>query len=76
MAVAGRGPMVALVPAIDIFYQLAQPRPGNPDSEILAFIAIPVVLLALVVELLRVFWVRPTKRPGTTVRQTATLKEW
>ena len=68
--------LVLLVPAIDIFYQLAQPRPGNPDSEILAFIAIPVVLLALVVELLRVFWVRPTKRPGTTVRQTATLKEW
>jgi len=57
--------LVLLVPAIDIFYQLAQPRPGNPDSEILSLIAIPVLLLALVVELLRVF----------RVRQMATLKK-
>ncbi len=50
-----------LVPAIDTFYQLAQPRPGNPDSELLYIIAIPVMLLALVVELFRVFWVCPTQ---------------
>ena len=53
--------LVLLVPAIDIFYQLAQPRPGNPDSEILSLIAIPVLLLALVVELLRVFRLRSTR---------------
>jgi len=53
--------LVLLVPAIDIFYQLAQPRPGNPDSQILPFIVIPILLVALVVELLRVFRVRPAQ---------------
>ena len=53
--------LILLVPAIDTFYQLAQPRPGNPDSEIPALIAIPVVLLVLVVELFRVFCVYPTR---------------
>jgi len=66
--------LLLLIPAIDTFYQLAQPRPGNPGSEILALIAIPIVLLALVVELLRAFWVRPNKRPAP-VGQTSTLKE-
>ena len=66
--------LAVLVPAIEMFYQSAQPRPGNLDSEILSLIAIPVLLLALVVELLRVFWVRPTKR-SAPVRQT-TLKEF
>lgn len=47
--------LVLLVPAIDTFYQLAQPRPGNPDSEILFLVAIPIMLLALLVELFRVF---------------------
>jgi hypothetical protein len=50
--------VVLLVPAVDIFYQLAQPRPGNPDSQVLPFVAVPVLLLALAVELLRSFWVR------------------
>jgi hypothetical protein len=66
--------LVLLIPAVDTFYQFAQPRPGNPDSEILSMIAIPIVLLALVVELFRVFWVRPTKRLAP-VRQTPTLRE-
>jgi len=43
---------------VDIFYQLAQPRPGNPDSQALPFVAVPVLLLALGVEFLRIFWVR------------------
>jgi hypothetical protein len=42
---------VVLVPAIDTFFQFAQPRPGNPDSEILATIAVPVLLIALGTEL-------------------------
>jgi len=66
--------LVLVVPAIDIFYQFAQPRPGNRDSEVLPFIAIPIILLALVAELLRVFWVRPTKYLAPR-RQTPTLKE-
>lgn len=61
--------LVLLVPAIDIFYQLAQPRPGNLDSQILSLIAIPIVLLALVVELLRVFRVRPIKRQMSSSKQ-------
>ena len=43
--------LVLLVPAIDTFFQFAQPRPGNPDSEILWTIAVPVLLLALVSQL-------------------------
>ncbi len=42
---------VLLVPAIDVFFQFAQPRPGNPDSEILLTIAVPVLLIALGIEL-------------------------
>ena len=53
--------LVLLVPAIDVFHQFAQPRPGNLGSQILFMIALPVLLVALVVELLRVFRVRPTK---------------
>lgn len=34
--------LIVNLPAIDIFYQMAQPRPGNPDSEL-----IPVAGLAL-----------------------------
>jgi len=62
------------IPAIEIFYQFAQPRPGNPDSELIPFIAIPIVLFALLVELLRVFWVGSTKRL-TPVHETPTLNE-
>ena len=58
--------VVLLVPAVDIFYQLAQPRPGNPDSQALPFVAVPVVLLTLVVEFLRSFRVR-RRSPGDIV---------
>ncbi len=39
---------VVLIPAIDTFFQFAQPRPGNPDSEILPTVSVPVLLIALV----------------------------
>ncbi len=65
-ALAAGVAVVLLVPAVDIFYQLAQPRPGNLDSQALPFVAIPVVLLALVVEFLRSFWVR-RRVPGDIV---------
>lgn len=61
MLVAGTT-LVLLVPAMDIFYQLAQPRPGNPDSQALPLVAVPVLLLALVGELLRTFWVPASGR--------------
>ena len=50
--------LVLVVPAIDTFYQVAQPRPGNLDSQLLWIVAIPAALLALVVELLGAFWPR------------------
>ncbi len=50
--------LILLIPPIDTFYQLAQPQPGNPDSEILILIAVPIALIALVVELIRAFRVR------------------
>jgi hypothetical protein len=62
--------LVLNLPAIDAFFQLAQPRPGNPDSEILATILIPILLASLAIELLRAFRVRsPRRRPPA--RQTA-----
>jgi hypothetical protein len=64
-ALVGGTTVVLLVPAVDIFYQLAQPRPGNPDSQVLSFVAVPVLLLALGIELLRVFRVRPSQRTPT-----------
>lgn len=53
--------LVVLIPAIDMFYQLAQPRPGNLDSQILFVVAIPVLLMALFVELFRILWLRPSE---------------
>ena len=52
--------VVLLVPAIDTFFQFAQPRPGNLDSQILPTIAIPVFLLALVGQLACSFHPRAT----------------
>jgi len=47
-----------LIPAIDFLFQFANPRPGNPDSQVLAMIAVPVLLLSLTIELFRAFWPR------------------
>ena len=63
--------VVLVVPAVDIFYQLAQPRPGNPDSQVLPFVAVPVLLVALKIELLRVLRERPAGHPSAA-RSTAT----
>ena len=47
--------MVVLIPAIDTFFQFAQPRPGNPGSEILPTVAVPVLLVALGIQLALVY---------------------
>ena len=47
--------VVLAVPAIDILYQFAQPRPGNIDSEVLAAIALPLVYAMLVIEVVASF---------------------
>lgn len=47
------GPALLLVtPAVDTFFQLASPRPGNPDSEVVEAVAVVVLLAVLVVGLI------------------------
>lgn len=50
-----------LVPAVDLFLQLAHPRPGNPDSSIPGTIVVPLALGLLTTRLLSAFW--PTPEP-------------
>ncbi|MBK9178405.1 MAG: M20/M25/M40 family metallo-hydrolase [Acidimicrobiales bacterium] len=52
VVVAGTA-LVLVVPALDVLFQLAQPRPGNPGSEmvdVVAFVAVMVVLVAGLVD--------------------------
>ena len=51
--------MVVLIPAIDTYFQFAQPRPGNHDSELPALVALPVLLVALAIKLALAFRPRP-----------------
>ncbi len=64
-----------MLPAVDFFFQFAQPRPGNTDSEVLDLVGLPVALTLLVVMLLHSVWSglsystqalsrRPTNRDG------------
>lgn len=41
-----------VVPALDTFFLLATPRPGNPDSELPSLIILPVILVLLVISLI------------------------
>lgn len=43
---------VVLVPAVDIFFLLSSPRPGNPDSEMPVTIVLPLVLSFLAIGLI------------------------
>ena len=56
--------LIVLTPAIDTFLQLVQPRPGNPDSELFAIVAIPVLLGLLGAGLIRAVWPAPTAPHG------------
>ncbi len=49
---------IMVVPAIDIFFAMAQPRPGNPDSHMPETIAIVALLAGLAVELVGAFAMR------------------
>jgi len=50
--VLAAGPaLILLVPAIDTFFQLSLPRPGNPDSELVEVISVVMFLAGLVVAL-------------------------
>lgn len=41
--------LIMLVPAVDVFFSFASPRPGNPGSEALAAIVVPVLFAFLAV---------------------------
>ncbi len=43
--------LALVVPAIDVFYQFAQPRPGNPGSEVRWIVAVPALLISLSAQL-------------------------
>jgi hypothetical protein len=47
---------VVMIPAMDFFFQVAQPRPGNPGSQLVYLVAITAFLGLLVVAMLRPFW--------------------
>jgi hypothetical protein len=59
--------LVLMAPAVDVFFSLAQPRPGNPDSEVTAVMIVPLVLVVLVASLLTSGWQHPD-REGDAAR--------
>jgi hypothetical protein len=67
-ALVGVITLALLVPPIDTFFQLAQPRPGNPDSEMPAIVAVVAILTVLAIELIRTCWPRARARSGTPDR--------
>lgn len=38
---------IVIVPAVDLFFQLSQPRPGNTDSELTPVVGVAVLLALL-----------------------------
>ena len=51
--------VILLTPAVDFFFQLGQPRPGNPDSSIPATVAVALLLAFLAGGLLVDVWRNP-----------------
>ncbi len=49
--VAAAPAVVLAIPALDAFFQMAQPRPGNPDSDLTASVALVGLLVALIIGL-------------------------
>jgi hypothetical protein len=55
--------VVLAIPALDAFFQMAQPRPGNPDSDLTAAVALIGLLAALIVGLVVPFRHGSRRRP-------------
>lgn len=53
--VVGAPAVVLAVPALEVFFQMAQPRPGNPDSDLTASVVVVSLLAALVMALVAPF---------------------
>lgn len=56
--------IMVTAPAIDVFFLLAQPRPGNPDSDLTVVAFVPLVLTLLVAALLASGWHRVSEGVG------------
>jgi len=56
LGLAGVVTLTVFVPVADFFFQFANPRPGNPGSQVFPLIAVSILLVALATELLRAFW--------------------
>lgn len=52
-----------VVPALDTFFLLATPRPGNPDSELASVVILPVALAFLIIELIGTTMNPPPTQP-------------
>ena len=50
--------LLLMTPAIDFLFLFAQPRPGNPGSQILPAVVVPLLLALLVIDLLGNGWHR------------------
>lgn len=57
--------VVLLTPAVDFFFQMGQPRPGNPDSSIPAVAAVALLLAFLAGGLLAGVWRSPVSADGS-----------
>jgi hypothetical protein len=62
--------VVLLTPAVDFFFQLGQPRPGNPDSSIPATASVALLLAFLAGGLLASVWGGRSATPGGSRRHT------
>lgn len=66
-AVVAAPTLLLTTPAVDTLWQFAQPRPGNPDSQMTAAAVVPLLLGVLAVTYLSGGWHRPDARsaPGS-----------
>jgi hypothetical protein len=72
--------LVVAVPIVDILFQLAQPRPGNPDSEMIPVAGAAAAIAFLVIGLISATWPEPGphhRRPlqGARTRENRLVSE-
>lgn len=54
--------LAVAVPVVDFLFQMAQPRPGNPDSELIPVAGLAVAVAILVVALIHSVWETTSRR--------------
>jgi hypothetical protein len=63
LAMVAAPTLLLTIPAVDMFFLMAQPRPGNPDSEIPSAVAGAVLVALLALALIWTVW--PHRQPET-----------